>query len=332
MNQILSTEMNKGKKSNSKVADIKKVIMFFVIAIIILGIVMLVKGAVTVYTNVSNNIEVEQTEPEVKFEQISGNEDEIKLTINHDKPITKITYNWNDGQEITIPANNRTSITQTITLPTGTNMLTIKITDEIQSVATIQKEFTKEESKLSLSFARVGDKIKITATDTQEIAYLTYKWNSEDAKKIEIDENSEDKKTLEVEVDILEGLNTLTVVATNKNGQTKTKTQDIEGTTSPKISVQKDGEYLIINAKDDNILTLINYTLNNQPYRINLTVYDANYYNAIEGLTVKTNQEGKIIEMEYRQLMTEKGTNILTLTAENNRGAITTYSGQCTND
>ena len=184
-------------------------------------------------------------------------EDEIKLIVNHDKPITKITYNWNDGQEITINGNNRTSITQTITLPDGTNKLTVKITDEIQSVATIEKNFTKIEAEISLSFALVENKIKITATDTKEIAYLTYKWNNEQATKIELEESAEDRKSLETEIEIPEGLNTLTVIATNTSGQSKTKTQEIEGIASPKISVQKDGEYLIINVKDENIVTLI---------------------------------------------------------------------------
>ena len=59
---------------------------------------------------------------------------------------------------------------------------------------------------------------------------------------------------------------------------------------------------------------------------------EADNYNAIEGLSVKTNNEEKIIEMEYRQLMTEKGKNVINLTAENKKGAIAKYSGQCNND
>ena len=329
MNQILSTEMNKNKSTNSNVIDIKKVIIFFSIVLIIFGIVVATKATISTINNSENNIKVEQTAPEVELEE---GEEEIKLIANHDKPITKIVYCWNDGQEITINGNNRTSITQTIALPDGTNKLTVKITDEIQSVAKIEKTFTKIEAEISLSFALVENKIKITATDTKEMDYIMYKWNNEQSTKVEIEENAEDRKKIEVEVEIPEGLNTLTVIATNKSGQSKTKTQEIEGIASPKISVQKDGEYLIINAKDENTITLINYTLNNQAYRINFTVYDADYYNAIEGLSVKTNNEGKIIEMEYRQLMTDKGTNTINITVENKKGAKSTYSGQCNND
>lgn len=332
MNQILSTEMNRdrSKTRTTKTIDIKKILIFFAIAIIILGLAMLVKGTYENYSNTKQNEEIKaaQTEPEVELEQ---SDEEVTLTVNHDKPIIKVEYNWNDGQDVTINGNNRTSLTQTITLPDGTNKLTVKITDEIGNVATVQKTFTKIEENLALSFALIESKLKITATDARELSHLTYKWNSEQEKTVKVEENASNKNLLEVEIEIPEGLNTLTVVVTNKNGQTKTKTQEIEGVTAPKISVQRDGEYLILNVKDESIVTLINFTLNNQPYRINLTVYDADYYNAIQGLTVKTNSNGDIIEMEYRQLMTEKGMNVLTLTAENKKNAKATYTGQCNN-
>lgn len=328
MNQILSVELNKSKNKTTKTIDIKKIVTFFAIIIIIFGLIILGKTVYAMYTDSKNNIQVKQTEPEIEI--IEG-EEEITLTINHDKAITKVTYNWNDGQDITINGNNRTSITQTIKLPEGTNKLTVNVTDEIESVAKIQKSFTKIEEDLSLSFSLVENKIKITAQDKQDLDYITYKWNSEATQTVTMQEDAQDKHTLEVEIEIPEGLNTLTVIATNKNGQTKTKTQEIEGITAPKVSVQRDGEYLIINVKDEKIVTLINFTLNNQPYRINLTVYDADYYNAIEGLTVKTNSNNEIIEVEYRQLMTEKGMNVLTLTAENSKDAKATYTGQCNN-
>lgn len=332
MNQILSLELNKTKTKTktSGPIDIKKIITFFVVILIIFGLVLLAKGAYATYTNSKENEKKQllQTEPEVIMTQ---GDEEITLTVNHDKAITKITYNWNDGQEITINGNNRTSITQSIVLPKGTNKLTIKVTDEIESVATIQKSFTKIEENLSLSFSLVENKLKIVATDAEDLSYLTYKWNSEEITRIDMEEDAENKRILEAEIEIPEGLNTLTVVATNINGQSKTKTQEIEGVTAPKISVQRDGEYLLINVKDEKIITVINFTLNEQQYRLNFTVYDAEYYNAIEGLSVITNEDDEIIEIEYRQLMTEKGLNVLTLTAENAKDAKATYKGQCNN-
>ena len=333
MNQILSTELNRNK-TKSTVIDIKKILIFFAVVIIIFGLAIAIPNIIKTYTESKNNVKVQPTVPDVSIEQ---GEEELTLKINHDKPITKITYSWNDGQEITINGNNRTSITQTITLPDGTNKLTMKITDETKNVSKIEKEYTKVVDDISLAFSLIENKIKITASDTVQLSYITYKWNNESENKIELEENAEDKTKLEVEVEIPEGLNTLTVVATNINGKSKTKKQDIEGISSPKIFIQQDGEYLILNVKDDNVVTLINYTIKytdknyDQPYRIDLTVHDADYYNAIDGLTVKTNNQNQIIEVEYRQLMTEKGINIISLTAENKREAKSTYEGKCTN-
>ena len=333
MNQILSTEINKNKTKTGTI-EIKKILIFFAIVIIIFGLALVINNSIKTYTLAKNNVQVEQTAPDVQIEQ---KEDELVLSINHDKPITKIIYNWNNGQDIEIHGNNRTSINQTLTLPDGTNILNVKIIDEIESVATIQKEFTKIEEDINLSFTLVDNKLKIIATDPNEISYITYKWNSQEEVKVDIEENSEDKTKLEVEIDIPEGLNTLTVMATSSTGKRKTKKQDIEGVASPKVSLQQDGEYLIINVKDENIVTLINYTITytqkgyDQPYRINLTAHEPEYYNAIEGLSVKTNAQNQIIEVEYRQLMAEKGENIISLTAENKRDAQSKYEGKCTN-
>ena len=333
MNQILSTEISKNKTKTGTI-EIKKILIFFAIVLIIFGLVLVIKNAIKTYQTAKDNVQVEQTAPDVTIDQ---GDEEVQLTINHDKPITKIIYNWNDGQDIEINGNNRTRITQTIELPNGTNILTVRIVDSIQSIATIQKEFTKVEEDINLSFTLVDNKLKITATDPNELSYITYKWNSQEEMRVDIEENAEDKTKLEVEIEIPEGLNTLTVMATSSTGKRKTKKQDIEGVASPKVSIQQDGEYLIINVKDENIVTLINYTITytqkgyDQPYRINLTAHEPEYYNAIEGLSVKTNEQNQIIEVEYRQLMAEKGENILSLTAENKRDAQSKYEGKCTN-
>ena len=59
MNQILSTEINKNKpKTSSNTIDIKKIIIFFSIIIIITGIVIAVKGIIKTSENMNNKIEV----------------------------------------------------------------------------------------------------------------------------------------------------------------------------------------------------------------------------------------------------------------------------------
>ena len=162
---------------------------------------------------------------------------------------------------------------------------------------------------------------------------LTYQWNSDSSTKdtIQMAEDNTDKTTLEVLIDIPKGQNTLTILAENKVGNTRTRDIPVLGVEPPKIQIQNDGEYLVISVKDDSVITVIDYTLNAVRYRINLTAYDADYYNRIDGLTVKTNEEGKIIELEYRQLMTDKGENVIILNAENKQNGTATFSGKCTN-
>ena len=96
MNQILSTEISKNKTKTGTI-EIKKILIFFAIVLIIFGLVLVIKNAIKTYQTAKDNVQVEQTAPDVTIDQ---GDEEVQLTINHDKPITKIIYNWNDGQDI----------------------------------------------------------------------------------------------------------------------------------------------------------------------------------------------------------------------------------------
>ena len=332
MNQILSTQTNSAKTKSSAVIDINKIIKFFAIILIVLGLVLVVTKLISINSSKEDKVEVLQTEPEVSFTQENN---QVVFKVDHDKAILQIAYHWNNEAEIIIEGRNRTSITQDVELPDGTNTLTIKVTDEISSTATITKEFTKEKSEISLSFKLIENntKIRITATDKQEMDYITYKWNSENEVVVKQDENKEDKNKIEANIDIPKGVNTLTISATNKNGtSTEPISKKVEGVALPEISVFKEFDYLIMNVKDDNGVSLVEFTLNGQSYMIDLTKFDVTYYNSIEGLTVKTNSSNNIVEFEYRQLMTDKGRNDIVITATNKKEAKATYEGFCNNE
>lgn len=338
MNQILSVEMNTNntkkskKQKTSSTIDIKKILIFFGIALIVIGLAFTIMNSINVSSDLNKNAGVEQTKADIVFEN-EPEDDETKITINHDKPITKLTYNWNGLEEINVSTYNRTSIVQTIPIPDGTNILTIKVTDEIGSVTTIEKTFTKVQAEIKFSFTVSGKVLKIKAEDNTEMENITYLWNSDNSTKqvINVASDAENKKVIETEIEIPKGQNTLTVIATNKKGQSKTKTQEFEGVEIPKVQIQQDGNYLIITATDDNGIKLIEYTLNQQKYRIDLTTHDITYWNAIEGLTVTANSLGEFVKVEYRQLMNDKGENIIKLSVENKKNAIATFTGRCNN-
>lgn len=338
MNQILSVEMNTNKnttktyKTSSNTIDIKKILIFFGIALILVGLTLAIVNGINVSNTISNETPTQYTEPEVLFAN-DISDDETEVTINHDKAITSLKYSWNDLEEINISTYNRSSVVQTIPIPNGTSTLTLKITDESGYTTTTSKTFVKDDINIKFSFTILGKTLKIKTEDSNEMAYITYMWNSDASTKavVNMAETAEDKKVLEAEIEIPKGKNTLTVTATNKKGQSKTKNQEVEGVEIPKIQIQQDGHYLVISASDENGLKLVEYTLNKPKYRIDLTTHDISYYNAIEGLKVVQNDEGNIVKLEYRQLMNDKGENIINLNVENKKNAVASFVGKCNN-
>lgn len=338
MNQILSVEMNTNKnttktyKTSSNTIDIKKILIFFGIALILVGLTLAIVNGINVSNTISNETPTQYTEPEVLFAN-DISDDETEVTINHDKAITSLKYSWNDLEEINISTYNRSSVVQTIPIPNGTSTLTLKITDESGYTTTTSKTFVKDDINIKFSFTILGKTLKIKTEDLNEMAYITYMWNSDASTKavVNMAETAEDKKVLEAEIEIPKGKNTLTVTATNKKGQSKTKNQEVEGVEIPKIQIQQDGHYLVISASDENGLKLVEYTLNKPKYRIDLTTHDISYYNAIEGLKVVQNDEGNIVKLEYRQLMNDKGENIINLNVENKKNAVASFVGKCNN-
>ena len=338
MNQILSVEMNTNKnttktyKTSSNTIDIKKILIFFGIALILVGLTLAIVNGINVSNTISNETPTQYTEPEVLFAN-DISDDETEVTINHDKAITSLKYSWNDLEEINISTYNRSSVVQTIPIPNGTSTLTLKITDESGYTTTTSKTYVKDDINIKFSFTILGKTLKIKTEDSNEMAYITYMWNSDASTKavVNMAETAEDKKVLEAEIEIPKGKNTLTVTATNKKGQSKTKNQEVEGVEIPKIQIQQDGHYLVICASDENGLKLVEYTLNKPKYRIDLTTHDISYYNAIEGLKVVQNDEGNIVKLEYRQLMNDKGENIINLNVENKKNAVASFVGKCNN-
>lgn len=340
MNQILSVEMNTNKNTTKKTyssktsntIDIKKILIFFGIALILVGLTLAIVNGINTSNTISNNTPVQYTEPEVLFAN-DISDDETEVTINHDKAITSLKYNWNDLEEINVSTYNRSSVVQTIPIPDGTNTLTLKITDESGYTTTASKTFVKEDINIKFSFTILGKTLKIKTEDSNEMAYISYMWNSDNSTKnvVNMAETAEDKKVLEAEIEIPKGKNTLTVTATNKKGQSKTKNQEVEGVGIPTIQIQQDGHYLVISASDENGLKLVEYTLNKPKYRIDLTTHDISYYNAIEGLKVEQNSEGNIVKLEYRQLMNDKGENVVNLSVESKKNAVATFVGKCNN-
>ena len=247
MNQILATSNPTAKKTKTKrsggPADIRTIVKVFAIVMMIFGVFMIGTGSYAIYKdNEASNSEI--TKP-VITESLNEDSTAVILTVTHDKAIDRIEYSWNDGEVQTITGNGRRYIEQEIEIPGGTNTLNVKAIDTQGQEISTQREFTAEEI-INLSVS--GSKLKITAENETEIAYMTYRWDDEEEQRIDINAT-----TVDQEIDIPMGEHDLTVILVDVNNETITKEQKVKGVTKPTIDIQTDdaGEYYLITITDE---------------------------------------------------------------------------------
>ena len=248
---------------------------------------------------------IEETKPIVN---INKEDEDIVIEVEHQIPIAKILYNWNNENENEIDGKNQIKISEKITLPYGTNTLNLTIIDINQNQTQFQKEYIVEEEKPIIELKLTQDnKIKISVQDKEDLQYITYSWNNEEEKKVKV--NKDNPKLIEETIEIPAGQNTLKVQALNVSDISATKELEVKGIKKPKVTLTKEGSYLVIRAEDEVGMKIINYTLAGQRYQINY---------------------GNRTLIEYKQLLPE-GESLLELTAENQDGGITTINAKCIN-
>ena len=268
MNQILYEDVQ------TKSTDIKKVIKFFAIAIIIFGIALTAGGVYGFFKNQSNNSELDnQTKPVI---YVNKNEDDatIQMQVNHDKEISKITYSWNNGDQTIIQGNKRNNISETIDWPAGENELNIEVIDVNGVKANYKQTYLLnygidiEKPTIKLE-PTSNNNLIITATDEQEIVYITYRWNEEE--EISVDATDASKTIIKTTIPIKKGENTLTVIAVDSNNNETTEEKVFVAYTKPDIKVRQFGKKLQITVTDEIGIESIKYSLNGEEHTWNAT-------------------------------------------------------------
>jgi len=272
MNQILDySPNNKGGKKSSGSDNIVRIfavaIIIFAIALAGSGIYGLVKNK---ETEATGNVEVQKANIEVEAQ-----DSKAIIRVSHTKAIEKIIYSWNNGKETTIKATGESSVEQVIPLPAGENTLHVKVIDIDGDEATYEGQFVSENGEdiinpvIELSVTDTK-KLKITATDETSLDFITYRWNDEEEQKVEVSE--EDNTKIEVEIDILKGVNDITVVAVDSNNNTTTEVKSYTGLTKPEITitVSADKKYADIIVKHENGITELGGVLNNNPFGVEI--------------------------------------------------------------
>ena len=275
MNQILSTSMpmdnkkKKEKKVNTNPIAISSILKFFAISMLIFGIFTIGTGAYAVFKNQSDQQE-QNLEPSISIED--KDEETILLKVVHKKNIAKLEYRWNDEESTVVNGNNGKYIEKQIKVPSGKNTLHVLVVDEDGKEIPYEKQYERESK---INFEVSGNKIKITYEGDKKVSYMTYRWDEEEEKTIQINDTK-----IEQEIDAIKGLHTLTVIVVDEDNNTDTKVQKINGVAKPKITVAVDDakQHFVIKASDDEKITTIVFRLNqddNQYYTLNIA--DMNY-------------------------------------------------------
>jgi len=325
MNQILLTNNQNIKKrssnkynGNNSSGDMKKIIIFFAISILIFAI-----AIIGIYAYKALNGEEEKTigKPELALEQT---ENQIKIIAKADVGIDKIIYTWNDEEPTEVEMNGRTNHEEALPIPEGKSTLKVIVIDKNEEKIESSKEFYIEETQkptIELDETLGNGKLKITASDENNfIKYITYKWNDEEETTIQAE--AENQKTLETVIDVKRGKNTLKVTVVNGLAKEETIEKVFEGVNNPIIEVTRDGDTIYMNITHDMGFEKIVYTVNGQEY-----IYDENYS--------RYNPEAKEVVFKYNL---EEGENTViihaisnetTQTAEGIKNTEAIYKGKC---
>lgn len=295
MNQILAidnTTKKGGFKRNSGPADIKTVVRVFAIAMMIFGVFIIGTGSYAIYKD--NEVKNSEITKPVISETLSEDGKSILLTVSHDKALDRIEYSWNDSEIQTITGNGRKYIEQELQIPGGTNTLVVKAVDIQGQEISTQKEYTAEEI-INLSVS--GNKLKITAENETEIAYMTYRWDEEEEQRVDINAT-----TVDQEIDIPMGEHNLTVILVDVNNASITKEQKVRGVTKPTIDVDVDEaqENYLITINDEAGLERVDFVIRGEEKTITV--------------------EEKDTELKYRIQLMEGDENRLEITAYNIQG------------
>ena len=258
MNQILSVESTKKNKKNrtgnNTPIEIEKIVKFFAIIMIVFGIFMVGTGSYAMYQN--SKLSGNSANPTIYIEDTTATE--ITLKITHNKELSKVTYRWNNEDEIEIDCKGKKQIEEKIEIPTGKNTLYVYAVDVNGLEGKTQKQYTLQ-GDIDIVINSDGKKITIDAEGKEQLSYMTYRWDDEEETTIEIG----DIKTTQTINSIPAGQHTLTVVVVDINNKTETKKQEVKGVSKPKVEITTDGSSnFIIKASDEEGIKTVEFIIN----------------------------------------------------------------------
>ena len=266
MNQILVTEKKKKNKKTSRgPIEIKGIVRFFAVFIMLFGIVLAGEGSYALYK------EIDESKPEnIPNLTLTRDGDTVILKIEHNTEISKVNYRWNDGEENSIPEGT-TYVEEEILLPDGNNVLNITVIDMKNREYQFIKEYNLEgvditKPNIEVTQTEEGTaNISIVASDETAITEMTYKINDE--QEVTVQATEDGQKEITQEITLPEGQNTLTVVARDTTDNVTTYEKQIIVSSKPTIEiVSQEGNTITLKISDKYGLKDVIVNLNGKVY------------------------------------------------------------------
>lgn len=305
MNQILQVGENKKQHNSSNIKNIL-IILFFIAIFIGLAF-----GGYYIYTNIMDgNIQLPvftTTKSETTITLTKVDRNIITINVQNEKGLSKVTYSLNGVEAQVIEINGDTFIEESIVdVPVGENTVHVLAIDSKGRETEKQENITIDAPKPEIELSVVGNDIKITITSETELSEIKYKWNEENEKKENM-ATYENKNSFEKKLEIPIGKNTLTIIATDINGETTEKTQTIKGVTKATTTTNVEGEYLHFTVIGKENIEKVEFVFNGKKYLMNTSTF---------GETKKVHYKVKLID----------GKNTLTITSTTQSGGTDTIT------
>ncbi len=283
MNQILSTESsqkkeikkNKNKKSNSGGSGsiaVKKAAIIFSIILILFALVILSVKLVQIAKNKAQNGKIGMlNKPQITIERV--NADKVNINVSYDEDITKISWWWNEDIS-QIQERNYNVKSVAVDIPDGeTNILNVEVIGADGKSNKIEETLTREYTiEIERNQIPETDNMELVATSDKGIEKMVYYWNEESPVTIPATQNNQ--KELKTTIQLKRGMNTLHVIVTDVEGNTREKEEMLQCVKQPEIDVQinLDQMLMVVTVTHDMGLKKIEFEANGKK-----VVYDENY-------------------------------------------------------
>ncbi|MBR3134272.1 MAG: hypothetical protein IKG56_02285 [Clostridia bacterium] len=226
----------------------------FAIIIILFGIGIIANSVYAL--NLSDN--KPKDIPTVSLEKMGK---EVTITVETQQPIKEMKYRWNDGEDTEIKSNGTSKLIHTIDVPNGNNILIMTVVDCYGNKTRYQRQYIYESTdvtKPTIDIAGSGTKLIISIADETKLAYVTYRWNDGEDFKYEM---QQDQKEAQIEIEVMQGKNELTVIAVDGEDNRTTINKSIIGDTKPEVSISTEGNNIVVNVKDDEGIKKLEVTI-----------------------------------------------------------------------